>query len=61
MGGHGYSAYSRIGSSINASDVSLTFEGDNNLLLQQVAKFMLKIGSTGKKTHFMDMDFLTND
>lgn len=42
MGGLGYSAYTQIGSTININDLQTTFEGDNQVLLQQTAKFVLK-------------------
>lgn len=42
LGEHGYSAYSRLGDMYHANDVNLTGEGDNNLLLQQTTKFLLK-------------------
>ncbi|EGC35948.1 hypothetical protein DICPUDRAFT_97730 [Dictyostelium purpureum] len=40
-GGHGYGSYSRYGRLIATVDVGRTFEGDNTLLLQQVAKDLL--------------------
>ncbi|EFA84508.1 acyl-CoA oxidase [Heterostelium album PN500] len=40
-GGHGYSSYSRFSSLIASNDVARTFEGDNTLLYQQVAKDLL--------------------
>ncbi|CDW77002.1 acyl-coenzyme a oxidase [Stylonychia lemnae] len=42
LGGLGYSQYSEIGPSINDHDINLTWEGDNKVLLQQTAKFVLK-------------------
>lgn len=40
LGGHGYSAYSALGTMFNDNDINTTFEGDNNILLQQTAKFV---------------------
>ncbi|KAK5580193.1 hypothetical protein RB653_000206 [Dictyostelium firmibasis] len=40
-GGHGYAGYSRLGKILSSIDVGRTFEGDNTLLLQQVAKDLL--------------------
>jgi len=42
LGGLGYSAYSRLQEMIEANDTNLTWEGDNKVLLQQTAKFLLK-------------------
>ncbi|XP_043696790.1 acyl-coenzyme A oxidase, peroxisomal [Telopea speciosissima] len=41
-GGHGYAAVNRFGSLRNDHDVFQTFEGDNTVLLQQVAADLLK-------------------
>ncbi|KAJ8769607.1 hypothetical protein K2173_005210 [Erythroxylum novogranatense] len=41
-GGHGYAAVNRFGSLRNDHDIFQTFEGDNTVLLQQVAGFLLK-------------------
>ncbi|KAJ4967201.1 hypothetical protein NE237_019050 [Protea cynaroides] len=41
-GGHGYAAVNRFGSLRNDHDVFQTFEGDNTVLLQQVAGDLLK-------------------
>eukprot|EP01132_Coremiostelium_polycephalum_P001450 gene1450-1828_t len=40
-GGNGYWAHSRLGRMVAAIDIGRTFEGDNTLLLQQVAKDLL--------------------
>jgi hypothetical protein len=42
MGGFGYSYYSKIFEFGASLDVNLTFEGDNKILLQQTAKYLLK-------------------
>lgn len=41
-GGHGYSAYAGFGRLRNTCDVMLTWEGDNNVLIQQTGKFIMK-------------------
>lgn len=41
MGGHGYSIYSKLATLYNDNDINNTWEGDNNVLLQQTAKFVL--------------------
>lgn len=41
-GGHGYAAINRFGSLRNDHDIFQTFEGDNTVLLQQVAADLLK-------------------
>ena len=41
-GGHGYAAVNRFGSLRNDHDIFQTFEGDNTVLLQQVAAELLK-------------------
>lgn len=41
-GGHGYSASSRLGELRSDQDVFMTFEGDNTVLLQEVARNLLQ-------------------
>ena len=41
-GGLGYSAHSRLGSLRNSVDVMLTWEGENNVLIQQTGKYIFK-------------------
>ena len=40
-GGLGFSAYSGLGERMNDHDVQQTWEGDNTVLTQQTAKFLL--------------------
>ena len=42
-GGHGFSAYSAISRIRGYQDVHTTWEGDNSVLIQQTAKFILKV------------------
>ena len=42
-GGLGYSAYNRLGAILSDTDVCQTFEGENNVLIQQTAKFLLDV------------------
>ena len=41
MGGHGYSRFNMIGAYRNNNDINTTWEGDNTVLNQQTAKFIL--------------------
>ncbi|XP_022929316.1 acyl-coenzyme A oxidase, peroxisomal [Cucurbita moschata] len=41
-GGHGYAVVNRFGTLRNDHDIFQTFEGDNTVLLQQVAAYLLK-------------------
>lgn len=41
-GGHGYSAYAGLGRLRENNDIHLTWDGDNNVLIQQCSKFILK-------------------
>jgi len=52
-GGHGYSTCNRLGLLLADNQPTLTFEGDNPVLIQQAAKWILSIYQrkmTGKKT-----------
>ena len=42
LGGLGYHALSNIGHNLGDLDVNMTWEGDNKVLLQQSAKYVLK-------------------
>ena len=41
-GGHGYAAVNRLGALRSDHDIFQTFEGDNTVLMQQVAASLLK-------------------
>lgn len=42
MGGHGFSAYSKMGALYSNNDVNNTWEGENNVLIQQTTKYILQ-------------------
>lgn len=42
MGGHGYSAYSKMAALYSNNDVNNTWEGENNVLIQQTTKYVLE-------------------
>lgn len=63
-GGHGYSAFAGLGQLRDNNDINLTWEGDNNVLIQQTARFILKniqkmIG--GRRVEAKTLDFLNTD
>ena len=64
MGGLGYSWHAEIPKLINDIHVMVTWEGDNNVLLQQVSKFVLKgvqqVGSTGS-VEYPSLQFLMEE
>ena len=63
-GGHGFSAYSGYKRLKTSVDVMMTWEGDNNVLIQQTGKYILKqiqnilkIGKISAKTlQFLKID-----
>ena len=60
----GYSAYSRLGEIHSDCHVNGTWEGDNTVLLQQTAKFLLKeMGNLakGKEVKYQTLYYLTID
>ena len=61
LGGHGYSSFSRLGRLFSDNDVHSTWEGDNNMLLQQTSKFLLKCAMTQTKCSLIDIEFLWQD
>ena len=61
MGANGYSKFSLMGFFKNTNEVNLTWEGDNNVLLQQATKFLLdnySIYLKGKSVQFGVRDCL---
>ena len=63
-GGNGYSSYSRLGQIHSDYHVNVTWEGDNTVLLQQTARFILKeLGSLakGKPIKFQSLYYLNMD
>lgn len=41
LGGHGYSSFSKLGVLYDDNDINNTWEGDNNVLIQQATKYVL--------------------
>lgn len=41
LGGHGYSSFSKLAVLYNDNDINNTWEGDNNVLIQQATKYVL--------------------
>jgi len=58
LGGHGYSVFSRISSLFHDLDVNITWEGDNNMLLQQTSKYLMKIIPKKIVTKILDISFV---
>jgi acyl-CoA oxidase len=61
LGGHGYSAFSNFGSYSQDIDVNNTWEGDNNMMLQQTSKYLMKTLSKQAKTKIIDLSFIWNN
>jgi hypothetical protein len=64
LGGHGYSAYSGLSRLYHGQDINQTWEGDNNMLLQQSTKYILKVYEKMMKGKNMDLNklhFLMDD
>lgn len=63
MGGHGFSSYSKMGVLINDAEINSTWEGDNNVLLQQTVKILLENMQRvmkGKEIQINILKFLLN-
>ena len=63
MAGMGFSHYALIGWIMYNGDVNQTFEGDNNVLIQQTAKFLVKCFGDMKKGNpvMQTVEFLYQD
>ena len=62
-GGHGYSAYSNLGMLINDSNVHVTWEGTNEVLLQQTCKNLMaefKLFHTKGTIRYKTLEFLAD-
>jgi acyl-CoA oxidase len=63
-GGIGYSSFSRLGQLLAQHDVNLTWEGDNNILLQQTSAFVVKQAQNvlqGAKLNFESLKLISPD
>lgn len=58
-GGHGYSSYSGFSKLRADNDIHLTWEGDNNVIIQQTARFLLKAVQSLFKGNPIKSQFLT--
>ena len=58
LGGHGYSSLSRIPSIVDDIEVNVTWEGDNNMLLQQTSKYLMKAIPKKPKGKVLDLSFV---
>lgn len=61
LGGHGYSAYSGLGFSFHLMDPGTTGEGDNNMILQQTSKYLVRAIGKKLKTQIVDLSFVHNE
>ncbi len=64
MGGLGYSIYAEVPRLISDTHIITTWEGDNNVLLQQVSKFILKGLSRvakGKTLRYASLEYLAEE
>jgi acyl-CoA oxidase len=59
MGGHGYSRFNLIGALRNNNDINTTWEGDNTVLVQQTAKFILDCFKNKMKGKPLKKEFTT--
>ena len=59
MGGLGYSHHALIGPIVYNGDVNQTFEGDNNVLIMQTAKFLMKATADTPTCGFLSQETVT--
>ena len=60
LGGHGYSAFNNYSSFFHDIDVNNTGEGDNNMMLQQTSKYLMKNIPKQTKNKIIDLSFVWN-
>ena len=60
LGGHGYSAFNNYSSFFHDNDINNTWEGDNNMMLQQTCKYLMKNIPKQTKTKIIDLSFVWN-
>lgn len=55
LGGHGYSAYSALPSYLQDYAVMCSWEGDNTVMAQQLAKFLMKCLKQAKEVVYVPL------
>lgn len=58
LGGHGYSNFSNLAGMYHDLDPTNSGEGDNNLIIQQTSKFLIKTISNKLATNIINLEFI---
>jgi acyl-CoA oxidase len=58
LGGHGYSALSRLNEFFHIADVFKTWEGDNTVILIHTSKFLMKTLEKKSNNRLVDLNFV---